>query len=306
MKKLIFLLCVSLMLFLVCAKAKSQKKYLALGDSITEGYTIEDKSKIYASLFAKKHNFELTNEAVSGDKSGVLLEKLANYNVDDYDVITLCIGANNVLRPFLDKVFETSADKQLEMILSLKEDEEFNKEMDKGIEELDKDLTKIMKIVKSGHAQIYYMNVYNPYQNNVIQPLGEIADYYVGKINDVIEKHKDGVHFINLHRYFASSKAKLINSQVITGSHFMDPHPTGEGQKYIAQLLNDEYDRNNITLASIILIIVLSIFVLIVEVIDVIYTFKSFAVKKAENIDIEPKLEKEEEKKNDSSRFIRS
>lgn len=306
MKKLIFLLCISLMLFLVCAKAKDRKKYLALGDSITEGYTIEDKTKIYASLFAKKYDLELTNEAVSGDKSGVLLEKLANYNIDDYDVITLCIGANNVLRPFLDRVLATEASKQLEMILSLKSDEEFNKEMDEGINDLDKDLDEIMKIIKAGHAQIYFMNVYNPYQNNVIQPMDEISDYYVGKINNVIAKHKAGTNFIDLHKNFAKSKAKLINSQDITGSHFMDPHPTEEGQKYISQILIEEYDRNNITTSSIILIIVLSIFVLIVEAADVIYTFKSFTVKRCENVDIEPKLEKEEEKKNDSSRFIRS
>ena len=86
----------------------------------------------------------------------------------------------------------------------------------------------------------------------------------------------------------------------------MDPHPTEAGHKYISEVLSEEYDRNNITQTSIVLIIIFSITVLIVEAIDVIYTFKSFTVRRAENVDIEPKLEIEEEKKNDSSRFIRS
>lgn len=306
MKKLIFIFCVSLMLFLARANAKAKKKYLALGDSITEGYTIEDKSKIYASLFAEKNNLELTNEAVSGDKSGVLLEKLNEYNIDDYDVITLCIGANNVLRDFLDKIFAADEDEVFDMVLGIKEDEEFNAQVEQGLKDLDNDLTVIMEKLKSGHAQIYLMNVYNPYNRNVIQPMSELADYYVKQINEVIEKHKSGTHFIDLHKKFETKKGNLINSQDILGEHKMDPHPTEAGHKYISEVLSEEYDRNNITQTSIVLIIIFSITVLIVEAIDVIYTFKSFTVRRAENVDIEPKLEIEEEKKNDSSRFIRS
>lgn len=306
MKKLIFLFSITLMLFLVCAKAKDKKKYLALGDSITEGYTIDDKSKIYASLFAEKYDLELTNEAVSGDKSGVLLEKLNNYNIDDYDVITLCIGANNVLRDFLDKVFDTDPEDILDMVLNIRSDEEFNKSVEEGLADLDKDLTTIMTKLKEGHAQIYLMNIYNPYNRNVVQPLDEISDFYVKKINEVIEKHKAGTHFINLYKNFDKKKGNLVNSQNVTGGHFMDPHPTEIGQKYISDLLIEEYDRSNATLTSIILIIVFSVIVVMVEILDIVYTFKSFSLKSVKNVDIEPKIEEKEDVKKKSSRFIRS
>lgn len=305
MKK-VLVFCFTLMLFLVCAKAKTKKKYLALGDSITEGYTIEDKSKIYASIFAKKNDLELTNEAVSGDKSGVLLEKLNNYNIDDYDVITLCIGANNILRPFLDKVASTPSEDMLEMLVTIKNDEEFNKEVEEGIKALDEDLTKIMEIIKGGHAQIYFFNIYNPYNRNIIQPLEETSDFYVKKMNEVIEKHKDGTHFIDMYKKFEKKKGDLINSQKLQKENFMDPHPTEDGHKFIASVIDEEYDRNNPKTLNMIITIITAILIITIEIIEIIYTTKTFTKKSDKNVDMTPKLEIEEEKKNDSSRFIRS
>ena len=113
MIKKFFLFALICSLFSVCVKAKANKKYLALGDSITAGYLLKDPTnEAFASIFAKEYNLELTNEAVTGDESGELLEKLSNYNIDDYDVITICIGANDILGEFIDK-FETLSKAEL-------------------------------------------------------------------------------------------------------------------------------------------------------------------------------------------------
>ena len=130
MIKKVCLFILSISLFLVCANAKTKKKYLALGDSITAGYSLENPDKdCYARLFADKYDLELTNEAVTGDKSKDLLAKLDNYNIDDYDVITLCIGANDVLREFIDKFLELEPAEMAEFMGNLKTNEEFNKKI---------------------------------------------------------------------------------------------------------------------------------------------------------------------------------
>ena len=304
MKKLVAIMALTIMLFLVCANAKTNKKYLALGDSITAGYLLTNpEEECYANIFAKKYNLELTNEAVSGDKSGVLLEKLANYNIDDYDVITICIGANDVLRDFVEKFNELSALELLDFINTLDTNDEFNKKIDENLVQLDHNLDAIMNILNKGHAQIYMMNVYNPYKNNLYPALEGIADKYMNKLNAVIEKYAKKVNFIDLYSRFKKNDDRIINSQMIGTTY--DPHPNKDGHKYIAKILNESYYKNNAETKSIVLAIVFGILALLFETIEAIYTFKKFVVKPI----IKDKVEVEEspkEEKKDSSRFIRS
>ena len=302
-KILIFVLTCSL--FLVCAKAKEKKKYLALGDSITAGYLLDNpEEESFASIFAKEYDFELTNEAVSGDKSGVLLEKLANYNIDNYDVITLCIGANDVLRDFIDKFEELDPAELALFIGNVKENEEFNKKIDQNLEVLDKNLEQIMNILKKGHAQIYMMNIYNPYRYNTISSMSDIADYYMTKINKVVEKYAKEVNFVNIYKTFAKTKNKIINSQDIKTIY--DPHPNVEGHKLIAKTISESYYKNNPESINVILAIVLGVAVVILEVVEVIYTIKKFVVKPIIKDNDRPNIEEKDNNMSNSSRFIRS
>ena len=305
MIKKIFIIVLTCSLFLVCAKAKEKKKYLALGDSITAGYLLENPDEeSFASIFAKEYDLELTNEAVSGDKSGVLLEKLANYNIDDYDVITLCIGANDVLRDFIDKFEELDPAELALFIGNVKENEEFNKKIDENLEVLDKNLSKIMEILKKGHAQIYMMNIYNPYRYNTIPSMSDIADFYMTKINKVVEKYAKEVNFINIYKTFAKTKNKIINSQDIKTIY--DPHPNKDGHKLIAETLSENYYKNNPEPINIILAITLGIVVIILEAVEMVYTIKKFVVKPIIKDNDRPKIEEKEEDVKNSSRFIRS
>ena len=305
MIKKAFIFVLTIMLFLVCVKAKEKKKYLALGDSITAGYRLANPEEdAFASIFSKKYDFELTNEAVTGDKSSALLEKLPNYNIDDYDVISICIGANDVLRDFIDKFLDLSTEEMIEFLNNVENDEEFNKQIDENLVNLDKNLEKIMEIVKSGHAQIYMMNVYNPYRKNYIPALEKLADKYMHKLNAVIEKYAKEVHFVNLYRGMANKKGILINSQSLTTIY--DPHPNVEGHKAIADILGEKYYQNNLETKNLVLAIVVGIIAIALETVEVIYTSKKFLMKpKFEDRPKNNNQEKEEEKTS-SSRFIRS
>ena len=305
MKKLIAAIALTLMLFLVCANAKTKKKYLALGDSITAGYRLTSpEEECYASLFSKEYNLELTNEAVSGDKSGVLLEKLANYNIDDYDVITICIGANDILRDFIEKFNELSALELLDFINTLDTNEEFNKQIDENLVELDHNLEAIMNILKKGHAQIYMMNVYNPYKNNLYPAIEGIADKYMNKLNTVIEKYAKTVNFINLYGRFKKNDDRIINSQMLGTTY--DPHPNKEGHKFIAKVLGESYYKNNAETVNIVLAVVFGFIAILLEAIEAIYTFKKFVVKPIIRETSDEKVEEEIKENDKSSRFIRS
>ena len=304
MKKLAILFLL-IFLFPISVNAKSKKKYLALGDSITYGYTTEDPTnQSYPAIFSKKYNFDLTNEAVVGDRSIDLLEKLSNYNIDDYDVITICIGANDIFKSFTQRIYGKPIDEMIETLNNILTDEEVQKEIEEGFKAFEENLPKIMSILKKGHAQIYMMNVYNPYNKSIIEGLSSISDNYVKKLNEIIDKNKSGTNFINLYKLFNKEK-KVINSQSISTKSY-DPHPTAKGQEVIASYLIDVYDKNNATLTNIILIIIIGFSVLILEIVEIIYTLKKFTIKMPKNNDIKPKLEDNLEKKSDSSRFIRS
>lgn len=302
MKK-VLLFCICIMLFSLCVNAKAKKKYLALGDSITYGYTLDNREEVaYAYKLAKKFDLELTNEAVVGDTTGDLLEALANYNIDDYDVITICIGANDLLH-LISGLDSMDA---LNVIINALNDEEFNNKVDNILKETDENLKKIMDIVKSGHAQIYLMNVYHPFDRFSSEIVDKTVDHYVTKLNEVIDKYKDGTNFINLNKEFKKAKPVNINSQVARKGYTADPHPTEKGQQLIYELLKEQYEKNNVETVNIVLAIAFGIIALLVEVAEVIYTFKKFGVKMPKNGVITEENEVNTEEKKDSSRFIRS
>lgn len=305
MKKLLILI-ITFTLFLVSANAKPKKKYLALGDSITYGYGLEDKSKNFATIFSKKHNLELTNEAVSGDETIDLLNKLPNYNINDYDVITLCIGANDVLGEFLDDIKGMGTLEIIEYIMNLDKNEDFQNRVNKKLEQFKVNLKKIMDIITKGHAQIYLMNVYNPYNRFSLEALDKQADSFVKRINEVIEEYKKDTYFINLYKKFDSSKKELINSQTTRTNYTTDPHPSPEGHEFISELLINEYEHHNFDTAYIILTIIFGLLVVLLELFEIIYTFKKFNIKIDKNVDMKPKNDIKGNDNNKGSRFIRS
>lgn len=308
MKKSLFLIVSFIMVFFVCAHAKANKKYLALGDSITYGYTLENREEeCFASLFAKKYNLDVTNEAYPGDQTSDLIEKMNDYNLNDYDVITLCIGANDVFKEFLDDVREMDDVVDiLNYIVSIEENEDFNNRVDEKLKQFDINLGIIMERLRNTKAQIYMMNVYNPFNRFSVEKLDIITDKYVRRINEIIEKHNKGTYFINLYNKFEKSKKELINSQTNRKGYTTDPHPNTTGHKFICDLLSNEYELHNYELKNLILAISIGIVVIILEISEIIFTNKKFNAICIKNVDIAPKNEEEDSGGNNKSRFIRS
>jgi len=305
MKRLLFIF-VFAFLFIIPASAKTKKKYLALGDSITYGYGLDNLDENFATIFSKNNNLELTNEAVSGDETKDLLEKLSNYNISDYDVITLCIGANDVLGEFLDDIEGMSTFETMTYIMNLDSNEDFQNRVNQKLIDFKTNFAKIMEIVKKGHAKIYLMNIYNPYKGFSLEELDRQADKFVKRINEVIDEYKKGTYFIDLYKKFDSSEKELVNSQTARKGYTTDPHPSPEGHKFIAELLDNEYQLHAFDSKSVILTIVFGIGVILIELVEVIYTFKKFTIKSVKNVDIEPKLDEKKDDEDKSSRFIRS
>ncbi|MCD7785658.1 MAG: GDSL-type esterase/lipase family protein [Oscillospiraceae bacterium] len=81
--------------------------YLALGDSITAGYGLEDAdSESFVTLFGNEIGATTINYGVSGLTAETLAETLATGEYDTYlamvDVVTITIGGNDLLHAFYE------------------------------------------------------------------------------------------------------------------------------------------------------------------------------------------------------------
>lgn len=314
MKKIIlgFLLFLCIIIAPACS---NNKKYLALGDSITYGETMKNpEQNCYPSIFAKKNGFELTNEAVSGDETSDLLAKIDDYNLQEYDLITLCIGANDVLGLFIDEILgkvtigssSFNVNNLKDLVLEISSSEEFNEIIDEHLNTLDSNLKTIAGKLKKSNAKIYIFNIYNPYKNVMFSEIANLTDSYVKKINEVIEANVGDFELIDLYSHFEKKNTTdnfLVNGGDFSSEYWYDPHPNTEGQKEIAKLLSDTYEDKT---TSIILIVVL-VFIGIVLLISEIWLFQRLFPKKKEeaNEKTDETIAKAIENKEQSSRFSR-
>ena len=167
----------------------SRINYVSLGDSIADGSGLADyQSKdslgfvngSYAQLFKQKleqdyDEVNAVNYGKSGDDSNDLLMFLTSLfsdnlselkqsiktNIQLADIITVCIGANDILSP---------ATSQMGNFLI------FNKEvtshLDSGIQQLKNNFPQIINKLKilNSSANIIFLNVYNPYKELATTP----------------------------------------------------------------------------------------------------------------------------------------
>jgi len=97
---------VSAALFLclvLMAGAQSEKgtSYVALGDSISSGYGLEEGTLSFAQQVAQDNGLELTNLAQDGETATSLLDKLQTDQVSaavaQADIITITVGGNDLM-----------------------------------------------------------------------------------------------------------------------------------------------------------------------------------------------------------------
>lgn len=208
------------MLFGIKNISNNEICYVSLGDSIAEGYALPDHDEKDADGFVKgsyaymfKSNLEskykkvkAVNYASSGLTSQQLLDslkdltgpeldesaKLVKSNIQQADIITISIGANDILGPATSQLVTFIASNS------------FNTSgLDQGLVNFENNLPEIISTLRklNSYAKLVFLNVYNPYKEfidvaddkkvsvqafitltvdaNKIRTIGNIAEAYI-------------------------------------------------------------------------------------------------------------------------------
>ncbi len=260
----------------------NRKRMVILGDSISAGYGLDDTdSERYGVLLREKLNedagamlWEENNYAISGDDSSDLLYRLEvgrAVRLPSADIIIICIGANNMLGAYTDYAQELLGDRDIESLAEMEDSEldaleqelieqvendteaeaKLEAAIDKGLEQLKSDLEGIYSYIRERNetAEIYVMNVYNPYEGltdplpMLEQPAGDFAQEKIDRCNAILadweQAHPD-LHAVDLAAAFSGWNPKpIIGSAGAEGAGeaYLDPHPNADGHKKIADLL---------------------------------------------------------------------
>lgn len=229
-------------------------KGVAIGDSVTafvgvtekEGY-VNQLSELLKQAGAAN---SFTNLGVSGLNSQTLIDQLKKADVlekiKDADVITLNIGGNNLLGPFVKMILQILADngitditkipqEKLLALASTKLTEAQIKTLDAGNTLLAKDFPVIIQIIKKAapDAKIYVNTIYDP----ITKFLGiyEGAEQLITSANKIITEtaQAGGCTVIDVYGAFKASTQAMTNFNLVTGS--VDIHPNAAGHALIAQ-----------------------------------------------------------------------
>lgn len=200
----------------VFANTMQQGTYVALGDSISTGYKLENKdSDSFASKLAKAYNKKLINLAKDGSDSTILLNMLnstdakvneAKQSLKSADMITLTVGGNNILGPLMTTIKralnleDTATSEQVQQALLTNQDvlikiyQQFQnpetiKLFSDEITSFAVEFPEIIKNIKTlnPNAPMVVQTVYNPLDKiNGLSELSKLADEFIKRINGVI------------------------------------------------------------------------------------------------------------------------
>lgn len=231
--------------------SKTEGTLVALGDSITVGYKLEDvQSESYVNKLAKALNKEPVNLAVNGTKSSELLEKLKKSEnikeIESADIITISIGGNNILSHFIDalnrglpegKTIDNAESDELYQslirILDGKEDEILTKEMSEGVKIFDEDFPQIIQEVKKQNpkAKITVQTISNPLKDVMMaENFSKLIDKFLVEINTkIIDEAKTGDYLVADIAKITENSDRMLISNVMS----FDIHPSKYGHNII-------------------------------------------------------------------------
>jgi lysophospholipase L1-like esterase len=255
-------------------------EYLVLGDSIASGYGLPGynpnsqtlPAAAYPSIVGGTLGLALEDDAYYGLESMNLLDELEDINsVDEYSkvkTVTLSIGSNDILDPFLnivadklgcnpEDVSSTLADmfKHNPQALSaplgaLDADDgsglKNNQTLNEAASGFSQNFQGIISALKTAmpNAKIYVTNAYNPYEGiklpygTGILDLGGIADGYIQTLNKAFSSNSPDYTLIDAHSAFSQSLqngTSLVNADLATFN--FDPHPNAAGHAKIANMI---------------------------------------------------------------------
>lgn len=245
--------------------------YVALGDSITYGYSLEhteeERFSARIAAYMKQQGMPVIecNQGVNGQVSGEMLENIRKGRVDllDHaDYVTFCIGTNDALLPFEFFVmqyedyfygYSGAGDdsplwKKINKKTFIRDFEEADQSADDNLNHFYNNLSDSIDLIRkdSPDCQIAIMTLYNPYQNMDYEitadgktiNIGQYAEEKISQANEIIRticREKDIV-LADCYDAFASSNDIVLNNQ--NAENYIDPddHPTAVGQQLIADV----------------------------------------------------------------------
>lgn len=248
--------------------------YVAIGDSITYGYSLENRERERFSAriasFMNENGMAVVecNQGVSGQVSADLLRNIEQQKVDlldRADYVTICIGTNDALLPFeffllnyADCFYSfNGADdtselwERMDKTAFLKEFDEAEQSVCENLDAFYDNLSGIIDAIREENpdCQIAVMTLYNPYRDMDYQitadnqriHVGEYAESKIAYANDMIRmvcQEKD-VILADCYTAFASSDEMVLNNQTADWYLDADDHPTAAGQQLIADVFID-------------------------------------------------------------------
>lgn len=279
---LLCLLTVSLSTGLQTVHAKGTEEttvYAAFGDSIAAGYGLDgysdDQTAVpadsYQALAAEFLHTQSRNYAVTGDNSDDCIQLLNSGKADEdlakADIITISIGSNDLLLPFIQIVADyfqidpATLDPALiqEQMkngftmpqLDLSQMAEYYKQAEELMNQLsdhdtlhaqaaafkDKFQT-ILSILheKAPKAEIYATNVYNPFA--FLPKIGELADIYIQEINQAFSADAPDYTLVDVYTPFHEQELTNVHIDLKQPASFhLDPHPSVQGHAVIGKLI---------------------------------------------------------------------
>lgn len=246
------------------AFSAEEKTLVCIGDSIASGFALPNEELRFSALVADglSDGSELwteVNYAVPGHTGSDMVSLLNSGGapkLGEADLILVCIGANNVLRPaqtFLMKYgsysFALSAGE--EPLLSPEDIrtayEDFRTAAEANAEALRDELAASMEYIRreNSEARIIFMTVYNPYKTNTTEidlggfpiPMNVMSDTFVTLVNDVLTEQADilGYELAEVYGAFEAAEDYLVNGDG-SPSFIADPHPNSAGHELIAEV----------------------------------------------------------------------
>lgn len=247
-------------------------KYVALGDSIAQGYGLTNfSSERYSSLLGsyiddlEYYDCKTYNYAVSGDDSQKLISVLKSgtaVELENADIVTISIGANNILGVSVEKlsqyyIFSMIRDETLRKAKLQQIYDELQTSTENGIQTFINDIPTIISLIKKSapNARIIFQTVYNPFKSMDLTfddfgdtpfTLSEETDRLVVRINDAIyaAAKSNGYEVCDIYSVFAKETGVVncelyeINyNDIMSSMMAVDPHPTSKGHTLIADTI---------------------------------------------------------------------
>lgn len=244
--------------------ASGETSYVALGDSITKGTGLSNPTaNSYPSVISK--SLTVTNSlnlGINGLTSTTFLSYINGTNtsktatnikdqIQNAKVITLSIGSNDILSPFVAYVkeaFNCTDLNDLKNIDPSKLKEGFaalqtllNNDATNpdgiiaGVKTFSTNFPQIVTTIRTlaPDAELYINNLYNPYkQISSIFSFGATAENYIKQINANIFSSSDSAyHLVDVYTLF-NNNSSLVNVNIM--SYQFDPHPNKAGHQAIA------------------------------------------------------------------------